>query len=567
MDETKTIQAVAEFLAPDLLPPHFPFLEPDEKSVRVLALQPWWETQEDNGVRAVNQEEAGQIVLDFARLAIEQGVDLAIAPELSVPWTAIETATHRGVFPPPGRLWAFGCESCSEVFLNEFAKKLPADIAFIRTPLADPKPDQFLDPLCFLFVSKNSQGQDRRVLLVQFKTKAMGDRHEADYLATGKYFCKFSNTSGESNSLIFLICSDSLRFDKGGDSLRAEIVALQNVLIVHIQLNNSPRHHDYTRYRQTILRTNDNAEVLTLNWSSGSVVRTSPEYEVKDSVSCWYMKALDEVDLSETTINANHDKGLYLTYCPVVRMFGHVADFEAGAFRVDSTKVSQRSVAPLYKRVGPRLRERFKWNPETRKWMHSTISDRLRDWKNDFSLPDQFVALAGTDAVRAERIILLSCGAHLHEGWPNVTSMHSFKLGDREVINRLTFLQDTEGKAERDRLLAQFRDFNAYRMNSKNFPTGMGPVWSEASLDFQPTSLYENLWRDSKSAAAVYLGANSLAAAGKAFSFLESRVSDPDLLCVWYTEVGILKTFIRADRNSFTRSPQHREKDIAGGGL
>ena len=83
------------------------------------------------------------------------------------------------------------------------------------------------------------------MLLVQFKTRAMGDRDhfEVNSLQRGTCIYEFGR-SGHTVRLVSLICSDAF------DLLDPEAARIYDrTLIIHIQLNPEPRQEQYRRYR------------------------------------------------------------------------------------------------------------------------------------------------------------------------------------------------------------------------------------------------------------------------------------------------------------------------------
>src|ERR1035441_10159357 len=66
----------------------------------------------------------------FLADAAALNVELALTPEYSCPWQAIENALAAGQFPNAGKLWALGCESITPDELAALRERLP-DIAWI----------------------------------------------------------------------------------------------------------------------------------------------------------------------------------------------------------------------------------------------------------------------------------------------------------------------------------------------------------------------------------------------------------------------------------------------------
>jgi hypothetical protein len=140
----------------------------------------------------------------------------------------------------------------------------------------------FFDPVCFLFRSKRKSGESCLVLTIQFKNEPMGDKQErleADHMALGTVIYKFRLKPGNSISLITLLCSDVLSYVRAGQTpLRQEMELDEATLLLHLQLNPEPRHHDYARYREYCLKERQK-DVLCLNWARGAKVKRTDKQQ------------------------------------------------------------------------------------------------------------------------------------------------------------------------------------------------------------------------------------------------------------------------------------------------
>lgn len=86
-------------------PPELEVLKPTEASYTSLLLQPSGPILGGEGrIGALDQDISAAKALAFARLALDRGAHMAVAPEYFTPWAALKALIDEGVTPQPGSL-------------------------------------------------------------------------------------------------------------------------------------------------------------------------------------------------------------------------------------------------------------------------------------------------------------------------------------------------------------------------------------------------------------------------------------------------------------------------------
>jgi hypothetical protein len=226
----------------------------------------------------------------FLRDAPETDADLVVTPESSMPWSTLSAALQAAITPCHGKLWAIGCES---IRYNEL-QQLKQDLARVATVIFEALPVQqhrFLDSLAYIFLAPPADGNGaaRLVMLGQFKTFPMADNNhfETNGMQRGTRIYRFG-VAGQRISLVALICSDALDF------YDADAAIYDRALIVHTQMNPSPRHDRFRQYRDKLLGLQgDTTEILCLNWAKGVRVLLNGQTQQWQGISgsAWHLHA------------------------------------------------------------------------------------------------------------------------------------------------------------------------------------------------------------------------------------------------------------------------------------
>ena len=352
------IRQVAEVLDNfELGVPTLDALVPNQATYSVLLFQPQGNILANNsGVRNKDTSLADKQFGAFLAEAKHSQADLALTPEYSMPWKTLVNAIKTATMPAPGKLWVLGCESIRFQELEDLRKELTGYATVICEALQAATEDKFVDPLAYVFFApKNGFPEcSQLVILIQFKTFPMGDldNFEVNRLHTGSLIYRFAN-NGPSVSLVSLICSDALDFS---DTVAGEIY--DRALIIHIQLNPSPRHQEFIDCRGKLLKYHgDETEVLCLNWASevNCWLDDKPQPWKNVAASAWYLKS-SAVDIRDENLCANHRRGLYYTWLKSRRTHALFFNYDAALYFLNTTKVVHIGVtAPASRRRGPML--------------------------------------------------------------------------------------------------------------------------------------------------------------------------------------------------------------------
>jgi hypothetical protein len=301
-----------------LEPPRLNALQADDSLYTVLAHQPPGRIRiAPDSIGHANSVEAKQRTAAFLQLAATAGSqpDLVISPEYSVPWEALLEAIEQGVVPVEGKIWVLGCESLPLGELEVVRQRLGERVVVLDDDVSPGArtTQQYRNPLVYVFLTKKTVDQAScLVLLVQYKTAPSGDPRntEATGMLPGVYIYAFGTLPSEVR-LITLICSDIFEFTK-------ELIDqyYDRLLLVHIQLNNSPRHIQYKKYRQELFAAAGDTELLCLNWADNvvSIDENDGNEHPWNNIcgSAWYLRS-PETSLSDDAIQENHTHGIYYT--------------------------------------------------------------------------------------------------------------------------------------------------------------------------------------------------------------------------------------------------------------
>lgn len=290
-------------------------LEPVRAPYRVLLLQP-------QGVVEANESRIGHadskmayaLCRDFLVNATKLHADLVVAPEYCVPWTVVSEIAEGKLRPAPGGIWVLGCESIMPNELQETRARFnqSGSLFFYHEPLDARQVEQkrYVDPLLYVFWSKNSDDGDVLCMVVQFKTVACKDyldvEQKALYLGRDIYVF---NRGMSKMGLMSIICSDAFEFTPLVDEYHV------NCLMIHIQLNPKPAHVDYAAYRIRLcsVGSNSHVELLCLNWAENVRELTAPgQYSEWNNVagSAWYVPPA-KFSGDDSIIDELHKYGLY----------------------------------------------------------------------------------------------------------------------------------------------------------------------------------------------------------------------------------------------------------------
>lgn len=491
----------------------------------------------------------------FFELARTRKVHLAITPEYSCPWNIIENyIINKDVidsnFPKENNLWVVGCESITQNQLKEIKEKHNEGIYWIfeEDKLAPIEPNKFLDPVCYIFqTTKKDTDELVNVIIVQFKTQFMGgETFEKDHMIQGKKIYILRNQE-DSNSLVTLICSDSLlvKLDKlPGNTQRS-------YFILHIQLNKYPLHPGFSNYRAMYYgNSSKEREFLCLNWAKNSFIyyklpedpiSSDENYPNDNSVTLFGGSALyskkNKLNLRDSNtrekLRVNHEKGLHYAYSPKpVISHIHFFNYNEYVFEFESDRSCQgdKSLVTQWN-SGPSMGAVYEWKNsdeyigwEARKQRISescnlcdTCIDSSRYWKTNKLYVDRknlpltpqitdhnllnsqkiirnlrYCPLADDKLksfIDKEWFLAFSLGEVVYSDWPHAESIclfHTKRVNESNEANRrLTFLHDSQGSDDRYTTMIQFFELYDIVKDKSNFPECISNLAGNCCLKFQ----------------------------------------------------------------------------------
>ncbi len=529
-------------------------LIPNEDNYTVLALQPHGDIEASaDGVRSRDRVLAIRQFGKFLEYAKGTQADIVITPEYSMPWEVLSAVISEGRGPVQGKLWALGCESIKISELESLKENLAPLATVIYEPF-DASSTRFVSPLAYLFVTPPAQdgGEAKTVVLVQFKTHPMGDSNhfEINGMLRGTRIYQFDGKE-QNLKLVSLICSDA--FELIDEKAKA---IYDRALILHIQLNQNPRHEWFLGCRERLLRySGDETEVICLNWSEDVIMSIDGHSGHWKNIagSAWYLKS-QKFDDGDITLCSNHRQGLYYTWLESYRSHALFFNYEPAIFLFNATKVAHIAVAgPVSRRRGPQLIKTCNWDDQQNNWVEKTNSD------DGFSVViaesgnahEEIKRIADVNPIEVERILALCAGEiKNNEEWYKVHLLDSCVIDSSEIIKRITFAQDTHEQARRFRTARLRRCSRLWEiMKSEELPPALSDLKSGFNFKWSHNSPHQNVESTSgKLATVIYMGeecslthlqatekhiANFL---HKSSSDIDQSLSAQQRLHVWYCD-------------------------------
>lgn len=517
---TISIRDVKDVLqARSLRNPSLDALNPNDQSYRALLLQPAGPILADNTrIGPLDLAFADNQATKFLELATAKGHHLVVTPEYYLPIATLLKCVQGATFPAVGALWVLGCESMTPAQVEKF--KIDCfgycEVIF-EEDIAAPIQGVYYDPVGYCFVTKDAEGKDRRVVLFQFKTISSRDLHffENRNLRCGSVIYQFRGED-EELSLATIICSDAFNVAPD-ESIRRKLS--RNATLLHIQLNPKPKHTGYMRYRvDTFSKSKDlnNCDIVCLNWAENMVQVDAPggrsEEWKNESGSAWYISE-HRCSSNDDEVENNEQYGLYFSRHVNQR---HVLHFHFGvaAFELTVAKIVHLGYRVHDNHLGPKMDVRYTWRDDQQNWVPnaenpdpglSNLFALSRDVESAFSS-----LKAVNSRLRVERAIALSCGlSKCKEAWFKAGELEACKLGEDEVVRRLTLALDRDVAARntRENSIKKVAALNKI-LATKKLPRQIHDLGGgEAHIMWRPDLPHVNVFKDGKQPALVaYLG-------------------------------------------------------------
>jgi hypothetical protein len=579
------IRNISEVLAPlGLGVPKLTALLPNVDNYTAQLLQPHGEIEATaGGVRNRSRELATLQFRTFLEKANIEHPQIAITPEYSLPWDVLKSAVVAGVQPRLGELWVLGCESISYAGLLT-AKEELRDVCAVGFEELAPDNTRFLSPLAYVFHAPLLQDPERHklVIIVQFKTHPMSDPGHFEVSGLQRGCCIYEFHEPSSVRLVSLICSDALDFlDQQAQAV------YDRALIIHIQLNPKPRHEEFRRYRDRLLRyEGDSTEIICLNWARDvRLFKDHIEHRWRNVAgSAWYLRPSKFDDCDETLV-ANHRRGLYYTWLKPFLFHAVFFNYQPGIFVVEASKVFQVTVpGVIARRKGPQLRTMLSWNADSAAWVATaSIDDEFSKFVEEAGdARDDLQDLSTRNPLFAERILALSVGkAGVGINWHGPRRLDSLSIDGTEIIKRMTFCQDNDPRATEFRSTRLRRCRELMRILKQiPLPPNLSDFSEGFHLDWSPASAQQNLRSTSGEwATVIYMGEDSSKAVieaafkaaadnlHKASSTADESISAKQRLVVWYKEDDQLRIFGRHEFVSIDKPDNISEVDIGRSGI
>ncbi|MCG2418263.1 hypothetical protein K8089_04450 [Aequorivita sp. F47161] len=410
----------------------------------------------------------------FLSIAKANNSSLVITPEYSCPWASVRhILDDANRLPSTNKLWVLGCESITPAEVAGFQENYNGinNIEVIYNDDIDNAPGGvLLDPCVYIFKANNSDGQERLIVLIQFKTQHMGvwnDNLEQQKMIPGEHLYILRN-SEDSINLATVICSDAMVFN-GAEIFpnAAGFWDTRPFIILSIQMNPQPSHSVFRNFRRNILE-RSNKDVISLNWSSEGSASGFPNFFTqycKSNISITTEHIVNDSYIEEKRIDDNHKKGLYYVYTkPSRHNFYFTPEVEFFYLRLRKPSVGLTPL-PANRRRGPELEEIYTYDQELETFVPSSnTSDGFQDFIDSIQIQSSNLKSEDVNILDKERLIALTTGelSKLKPGsnWHTVNRLKSFLLEDSESIKRYTVTFDVEGKDYRTSQIGKVEDLN-----------------------------------------------------------------------------------------------------------
>lgn len=564
------IKSVSEELVPhNLREPNLPFLDRSPNYINTLLFQPTGTiVADDHQVRVRDRALLTEQMKGFLSKASELQVDLAACPEYSCTWDALYESVSNNVFPAPGKLWAIACESVDRnQIINERQRlsnyaRIVLDESYIHGN------GNFLDCLCYLFVTRDENNNSVNVVLIQLKTNQMGgDDFESANLILGQYIYRFGRN--QDNRLVGLLCSDTL--SQEFDGLVPEL--LERTLVIHLQLNPNGASPGFRNYRIRCCNyAPRDTEILCLNWAKNTKLQLEHGEKVliREPRTILF-RDTDHIDETDERITENHKRGCYLTYWKESRSAAYVFSPDPQLFLYKTTKPFVAGPATNARKTGLVMISRHLWDQDQGWGLAAADSDdRFKSyWLDNYQelhpiLVDQAPSLLDT-----ERTIQICIGYGLEPKWAHWKILPSFQLANDDTAKRLRLCWSNSGDGYnfRSDCLSRFRSFASIAAQPAHFSPRLADFkQSPFTVGFieSPRSKYHrNMHIDGgRSATAIYMGQTPaveklIETKKKLIAQLADIGADTQLVAIWHQDAnGMLYDYMDNDVPAVNLDPR-----------
>lgn len=223
--------------------------------------------------------------LKVCEKARRENVHVLIFPEYAISFNVLRTIAEKQEYQPGrGALW---CLPCQGMPFHEFQEKLNELEASGTVVIKDGIQESgglcyqknFVNTLIYCFRGKKD-GKNCLVFLPQLKLCHMRDESylcEAMGMTMGKWIYYFGE-KGRSNIVCSLICADVFHSEISWDFIQQELWG--KIIILHPQLNHSPKHEDFRRIRREMMAGSNKSLYITCNWAKGTTLNGAQRSQI-----------------------------------------------------------------------------------------------------------------------------------------------------------------------------------------------------------------------------------------------------------------------------------------------
>jgi hypothetical protein len=269
------------------------------------------------GLRVIDTEHV-DLCLKALSLARNCNVDLFLTPEYSFPLDLVDLIIdNKTIQPKRGKMWCLACQSASCTDFSEAVLRWSQKGALVKTESMETCLEaRFVNAMVYVFLLK-----DGRICIVpQLKTYAMSDKDftgEQSGMSVGRTIFLWGKS--QTNVLCTLLCADVLNDRCISHQALFDRTCGKGLIILHPQLNPSPRHNVFANLRRCIFEQadGDNVAYITSNWAYGTnIMSTDGTGEmISQSWSCLYFKSSPKwLEQTRALRHQNAENGLGFAY-------------------------------------------------------------------------------------------------------------------------------------------------------------------------------------------------------------------------------------------------------------
>lgn len=219
--------------------------------------------------------------------------DLVLFPEYCISYRLLDAVvSDRNLWPDDGKLWCLPCQGIPKHEFDNYIEALKEKdtVCLIEDAISDGvSPNPFVNAV-FYCLRVKKDGKPYLCLAPQLKTHHMSDHDcvcEAVGLTTGSRVFKLGGR------LITFLCADTLNNNIYWQDLQNN-AQTNGIIILHPQMNRSPKHKDFRRVRDEMWSHNHQGLCITCNWAEGTRLIDSQTGtavgQIDFSWSCVYQK-------------------------------------------------------------------------------------------------------------------------------------------------------------------------------------------------------------------------------------------------------------------------------------